>query len=125
MHPCPWLFLQDNLYALRGFISAIYSIDPDTIESILVKNPFLLVTTTQEDIKMIAENNNYMKSTRVTLQELTAGEQIKLAAETRLRNESDLNSNYSAGVKNARAELLPVIESQDAALKALLEQKNN
>ncbi|MDD3251698.1 MAG: hypothetical protein PHV18_03960 [Lachnospiraceae bacterium] len=84
---------------------------------------------------MIVENNNYMKSAGVTFQELTADEQVRLAVEARLRNESDLNSNYSAGVKKARAELLPVIEAKDAAieakdaeiarLKALLEQKSN
>ena len=47
------LFLQDNPHALKGFISAIHFIDPDTIESVIVKNPFFLGRAVDDNVGIL------------------------------------------------------------------------
>ena len=78
----------------------------------------LFTATTWEDITMIAEKNDYMKSVVSGLRQLTEDEKAKLACEAREFAIMDQKSNYKAGVDAAEKRLMPIIKEKDAELEA-------
>ena len=64
----------------------------------------LFKATSWEEIKMLAEKNEYIADTVVTLKELSDDEKIKMQAEARWRYEHDIASYIGQGREEGKLE---------------------
>ncbi len=73
----------------------------------------LFKATTWEEIKMLAEKNDYMGETIVTLHQMTEDEKIAEECAARERYERDTLSIYRKGLREGRAEKDAIIAEKD------------
>ncbi|MBQ8913276.1 MAG: Rpn family recombination-promoting nuclease/putative transposase [Lachnospiraceae bacterium] len=73
----------------------------------------LFKATTWEEIKMLAEKNEYIGKTIVTLHEMTEDEKIAEQCRARERYERDELSIYRKGIREGRAESEAIIAEKD------------
>ena len=73
----------------------------------------LFKATTWEEIKMLAEKNDYMGETVVTLHKMTEDEKIAEQCLARERYERDTLSIYRKGIREGRAESEAIIAEKD------------
>ena len=87
----------------------------------------LFKATTWEEIKMLAEKNDYMGETIVTMHQMTEDEKIAAECAARERYERDTLSIYRKGLREGRAETEAIIAKKDKSLaekdKSLAEQR--
>ena len=76
----------------------------------------LFKATTWEEIKMLAEKNDYMGETIVTLHQMTEDEKIAAECAARERYERDTLSIYRKGLREGRAESEAIIAEKDKSL---------
>ena len=81
----------------------------------------LFKATTWEEIKMLAEKNDYMGETIVTLHKMTEDEKIAEECAARERYERDTLSIYRKGLREGRAEKDNIIAEKDN----IIAEKNN
>ncbi len=81
----------------------------------------LFKATTWEEIKMLAEKNDYMGETIVTMHQMTEDEKIAAECAARERYERDTLSIYRKGLREGRAETEAIIAKKD---KTLAEQRD-
>ncbi|MBO5631613.1 MAG: Rpn family recombination-promoting nuclease/putative transposase [Aeriscardovia sp.] len=88
----------------------------------------LFKATTWEEIKMLAEKNDYMGETIVTMHQMTEDEKIAAECAARERYERDTLSIYRKGLREGRAETEAIIAEKDKSLaekdKTLAEQRD-
>ena len=87
----------------------------------------LFKATTWEEIKMLAEKNDYMGETIVTMHQMTEDEKIAAECAARERYERDTLSIYRKGLREGRAETEAIIAKKDKSLaekdKSLAQQR--
>lgn len=76
----------------------------------------LFKATTWEEIKMLAEKNDYMGETIVTMHQMTEDEKIAAECAARERYERDTLSIYRKGLREGRAETEAIIAKKDKSL---------
>lgn len=76
----------------------------------------LFKATTWEEIKMLAEKNDYMGETIVTMHQMTEDEKIAAECAARERYERDTLSIYRKGLREGRAETEAIIAEKDKSL---------
>ena len=81
----------------------------------------LFKATTWEEIKMLAEKNDYMGETIVTMHQMTEDEKIAAECAARERYERDTLSIYRKGLREGRAETEAIIAEKD---KSLVKQRD-
>ena len=82
----------------------------------------LFKATTWEEIKMLAEKNDYMGETIVTLHQMTEDEKIAAECAARERYERDTLSIYRKGLREGRAETEAIIAEKDNTIAELTRQ---
>ncbi len=82
----------------------------------------LFKATTWEEIKMLAEKNDYMGETIVTLHQMTEDEKIAAECAARERYERDTLSIYRKGLREGRAESEAIIAEKDNTIAELTRQ---
>ena len=82
----------------------------------------LFKATTWEEIKMLAEKNDYMGETVVTLHKMTEDEKIAEQCLARERYERDTLSIYRKGIREGRAESEAIIAEKDNEIAKLTRQ---
>ena len=82
----------------------------------------LFKATTWEEIKMLAEKNDYMGETVVTLHKMTEDEKIAEQCLARERYERDTLSIYRKGIREGRAESEAIIAEKDNEMAKLTRQ---
>lgn len=84
----------------------------------------LFKAKTWEEIKMLAEKNEYIKQSIVTLQELTADEKAKMQMEARERYRRDLAASVELGKQESKEVIQSLNNTVNAQKNVIDEQQN-
>lgn len=103
------LFYYHEIYSGKFGINVLHlkAVDDDSVTKEpreLYEWAKLFKATSWEEIKMLAEKNEYIADTVVTLKELSDDEKIKMQAEARWRYEHDIASYIGQGREEGKLE---------------------
>lgn len=103
------LFYYHEIYSGKFGINVLHlkAVDDDSVTKEpgeLYEWAKLFKATSWEEIKMLAEKNEYLADTVVTLKQLTEDEKVKMQAEARWRYEHDIASYIGQGREEGRLE---------------------